>query len=160
MDQDLIAKIIPPGDRLSREGFSNSAMLVRLTPDQVKYVEHELKEMLRIGPLDLLIVKTLVQLRSMDSVNLLKSILSRDILNTERIAVASYIYELTGESNLEEYVIKCFRELFDGIEIVSVLPYLVIFRTEKMESIVYDLTQNTDPIVSSNAKRWYNWNFK
>ena len=158
--EKLIDKIIPyPADYSNRNGFSNNHIIDNLSLDEKLEVENSLINKISEHPEDLLIVETLVYLKSKKAIPALRQLLEKSSNDMEKLIIASSMFEINQDNDMVDIAIGAFRKLdnkkdaYYVYKLTSAFYILAKFNKTSVMDIIKEYFDHTEYLVSYNAKR-------
>ena len=149
---ELISRIIPPATREFREDFDNTHVIDKLNDQEKDYVEDELLKLTK-HKFDLLVIETLLYLKSKKAVAVFKRLLKVESNLSYRILLASAIYELdSSNAKVEDIAINAFNKLEDKYSIGLAFYDLAKFNSSKVIRIIKNHFNHGEFYVSYHAK--------
>lgn len=158
----LLNQVIPyPDNRENRDGFNNEELIDQLNSEAKDLLVYGLLEKLSEKPDDLLIVETLGYMKSKKAMEPLKRLLEESSNDYVKICIVSNLYKISPDQSLIDIAMNSFENIANlpmnyfnnRSTLINSFYCMVIFNNEKANSLIKTFFDNTDYLVSYNAKR-------
>ena len=148
-----LAEIIPPNQTQYRREFYNTPIIDSLTADEKVEVEQGLIDMLYSMPSDILIVETLVYMKSTNAIPAMKNSLDKCKNQLQRIIIANSIFKIGQDDKMIDIAMDAFKRLTNKWDLIFCFSYLGRFDSSKVNIAIEKYIDHRDFLVSYNAKR-------
>jgi hypothetical protein len=153
--KELIKQIIPPARYEYREGFSNHEIIDGLNDLDRTSIENELIHLLQISEEpDILMIETLGYMKSKKSLNLLNTLVKKQLPVIDILSIVSVIYEIDKDVSMIDIAIQNFEKLTDNTDLFTAFYYLFKLNNERTDNVIRKYLDHKDYYVSYHAKRF------